>query len=66
MVREAGQRKRVIEGKERETDRGRNGERSGPEEESYRGKDSKLNWGNHDYDVCKKVNQRLYFLRKLR
>ena len=28
MVRGAGQRKRVIEGKGRETDRGRNGERS--------------------------------------
>ena len=28
--------------------------------------DSKLNWSNHAHDVCKKVNQRLYFLRKLR
>ena len=27
--------------------------------------DSKLNWSNHAHDVCKKVNQRLYFLRKL-
>ena len=38
MVREAGQRKRVTEGKGRETDIRRNGERSGPEEESYREK----------------------------
>ena len=28
--------------------------------------DSKLNWSNQAHDVCKKVNQRLYFLRKLR
>ena len=28
--------------------------------------DTKLNWNNHAHDVCKKVNQRLYFLRKLR
>ena len=42
-VRGVDQRKRVIEGKGRETHRGRNGEQSGSEEESYRGKDSKLN-----------------------
>ena len=28
--------------------------------------DSKLHWSNHAHDVCKKVNQRLYVLRKLR